>query len=750
MSGINIEHPFFKLAQAVEAMENDDPAVAERAGTKAQKWRQIIGGIFSGDITVGSRQPTSAPKWVTLDVMNGGFATGDFKAGGPFQEHELLLRERLGLSDKNLRENLNVYFLTEAGLAELNLANEEGSFEISTPEEGALLCVAFFLKNNQTAQASEILNVITPFFDRLRFFPRSCLPNKEQGFFVHRRNVGELIQALNRVETSTDILRQIETIRVWLPIYDACISHFISAFDLDFSCFEESKFTFAARLPEDTVFSESWREQLHALLNDFEHKKTEHTLCRKPYKRNAMLRQIFQLADDFRKSEFLYDFTFRCRLEHLLSCFLQKYGLPSASRHQAFRVQQRQQIDTLLYKEVARKLVKALQVLDMNNGIENVSAFGDVPNYFDRKLKLSLSAPIDVLIEKKVITSGDILAELYPQITSHILSGAIEDSTARRLYSDLYKAFRDRRSLLLLNYESQIRSTEVPWIRLLEKQKTESIAFSDAAREAMREVMYQNLQAFPYAIIPNKLLQEIEALSAGAGLDVPIVKEIAADIFMGNFNQTFLRAAEIAATHLKDSLYSQYYEIDFDEILSIADRKKPHRWPKNSRDSGAEYFSTICRTRSIGSGSGVAKNGTILEQQQILTTQNLMPLIVALDLGEACDWIALAQKTLKWVFARQQIKLNDRHSRMIMIKNTAYAWRQMLVYLSLAKSPEVDRFMIEMNTEFRKQKEDFQERFKPAWRGLIAVTQDGERNRGQLFTGWTTEKHFLFEENKDT
>ena len=44
----------------------------------------------AGTIDVGSRTPTRAPAWVTLDVVTGGFATGGYSAGGPLRDVVLL------------------------------------------------------------------------------------------------------------------------------------------------------------------------------------------------------------------------------------------------------------------------------------------------------------------------------------------------------------------------------------------------------------------------------------------------------------------------------------------------------------------------------------------------------------------------------------------------------------------------------------------------------------------------------------
>ncbi|HUE84108.1 MAG TPA: hypothetical protein VMM84_18540 [Pyrinomonadaceae bacterium] len=68
---------------------------------------------------------------------------------------------------------------------------------------------------------------------------------------------------------------------------------------------------------------------------------------------------------------------------------------------------------------------------------------------------------------------------------------------------------------------------------MIDRFRTESLSSRDLSRQALEEVTLLTGTSFPHAIIPNKLLQELRALVKGAGLDIPLVDEVAADIFMG-------------------------------------------------------------------------------------------------------------------------------------------------------------------------------------------------------------------------
>ena len=77
---IGTGYPRFQLIKALRnAWARDD----KRADAKVEKWQQVIEGMFSGALNVGSRTPVlDTPPWVTLEVVTGGFVTGNMLAGG--------------------------------------------------------------------------------------------------------------------------------------------------------------------------------------------------------------------------------------------------------------------------------------------------------------------------------------------------------------------------------------------------------------------------------------------------------------------------------------------------------------------------------------------------------------------------------------------------------------------------------------------------------------------------------------------
>jgi len=328
----------------------------------------------------------------------------------------------------------------------------------------------------------------------------------------------------------------------------------------------------------------------------------------------------------------------------------------------------------------------------------------------------------------------------------------VADPALRRLHAAIYRAFRRRRSLLLVNLQQQVRIGELPWVAVIEGFRAQDEASRRAAHRALTDVSQLALVAFPQTVLPNKLLQEMAALGEAAGLGLPLTEEVAADIFMGRFSPKFLSAAKVAAGALRSSLYARYYGIDCEVLIAMpepvvkAAMKAETRW-----DSKPDALAQLCASRagvSPGSG-GVAANGMVIEQAQILTTHNLAVLFTALDLAErlAPQLPDMARQCFTWVCAQLQIPFEGRHTRLIQIKNSAYAWRQMIFFLSQCGPGEVDAFMGWAKGHLSAQGHEFKRVFAPALSGLAlaaAARPAGKNAPGtRPFVGWSQEKHWL-------
>ena len=173
-------------------------------------------------------------------------------------------------------------------------------------------------------------------------------------------------------------------------------------------------------------------------------------------------------------------------------------------------------------------------------------------------------------------------------------------------------------------------------------------------------------------------------------------------------------------------------------------------------------FAHLCEElagATIGGRWSVARNGMIIEQAQILTTHNLAVLFGELGLRDSMRtrFPKLAQRCFQWVCQRQQMTIDDRRAQLQMMKNTAYAWRQMVFYLSLANSSEVAAFQDWSFSHLGDQQVEFARRFEPVMAGLHVAIKgetfglDGRHvaSGGRRFLGWTLKRHWLLPEEGD-
>jgi hypothetical protein len=779
---VNPGYAGFQLAKAfTTSNEHKDPATRERAQQKILKWLKALRGLLSGQIEVGSRAPVKEiPAWAMLEVLKGGFATGNLHAGGLLLPHERELLKNLDVpASAEPRGVLNTWCLSEEGLRQMRQQLLSRRYDVNVPEEGALLAITWLADNNHTDATQQIIDTLAPFFDRLRFYPVPSNRARTYGSKVFVQTVSDSIEQLKSLKPQTRLLVQQETVQVWTPIYDRMVSLFLETVTGTLPDLrrgnegkplppEKGRFAVEGGWPCQ-IYPQGWQQRARVLLEEIE-------LAGKQHKLSTMPRRAH---DSF---ALLRDYLARCvadprqlngrdvgKIRLILAGSLAKRGTPDSDACRMHRSRQLADVSALSFRDIANALIARLQEYPAEEGIEDVDnimrpliqaeAAGaklpvarPLPPSLQRKIGRALCADVNDLIHRGVITSGEALARVLPQLTAGLCSAGFKDSTVQHLYASIYHAFRRRRSLLLLNLESQIKIDELPWVAALNRFRRSDASAQTTCRNALQDITLLTLTAFPHAIIPNKLLQELRALARGAELDLPLLDELAADIFMGQFSSKFVAAAHIAADVLQGTLYQNYFGIDFATVrrLPILKEVKGVARPPASQDQ----FAQLCTDRAgVGSTGGVARNGMVIEHQQILTSQNLAVLLSGLGITErlADHLPVMAKRCFTWICRRQQMKIIKGHAGLIMLKNTAYAWRQMIFYLSFISKEQLNEFLSWAETHLRAQREPFQSRFRPAFIGLILAAQgislddpSAQSQGAQRFLGWSTQKHWLF------
>jgi hypothetical protein len=770
-----------QLARALTAEQShSDPAEKERASKKIEAWRQVFAGMLAGTLNVGSRTPLSgAPAWATLEVLTGGFASGTLLAGGPLRPHEVARLMQLGHGEETnapaARALLNASYLDESGLGELGALLRSGCYRIEVPEEGALLTVAWLLEHDLGDEARALLSELAPYFNQLRFYPLPAEQPLGSSSLVHVQSVHETIRKLSLLKDADSALRQRAVLTVWNPLLDRLVTLFAETVSGPLPTLAAVGEGGAAMRIEGgwpcEVHPAWWNSRARAWLADYARLRQLHPPCRRlerPGETGTRLRTYLERAQNnlhaLSRGE-VRD------IRRILAQIEAKRGLPGSSRARALRAHQAWLARLPTRQEHAALLRERLQKYSPHEGLPALEpvlapisekeaeqhgylAGRPLRASLRRRLLMCLDAPVEVLVAQGAIASGEILARVTPQLSAQVWAAGLADADLRRLYGAVYQAFRRRRSLLLLNLQSQVRYTELPWVAAGARLRVDDDSTRATARRTLTELVRLALTAFPHAILPNKLLQEVQALCERAGLMVPIVEEIAADIFMGELTAKYLYAAQWAAQLLGGSLYERYYGIPYARVRAM-EPTLPESGGSQAWQSGlaadkssaaksgpplATAFMALCRELAgepAGGHHSVARNGRILEQVQIITTHNLAPLTQALELREELALVLpdLARSCYTFVCHEQQRHSLDHRHRLHMLKNTAYAWRQMVFFVSLLPPAQVQEFLHWAHDHLTHQPQKFRERFSHTLAGLERAVA-GSSPGADLFLGW--------------
>ncbi|MBB4933497.1 hypothetical protein F4561_004317 [Lipingzhangella halophila] len=738
-----------QLAKALEtAASHEDAAARKRAEERGRKWHDVLAGMLDGTLAIGTRTPvTDLPEWVTPEVAHGGFATGRASAGGPLLPHETELARRTGVPAE--RGALFAYHLSEPGLAELNTLLDSGHYRVEAPEEAALLTVAWLLRAGARSRALTLLETLAPFSDRLRFAPRPADAPETDSAVVYRETVGEVRSTVAARPENTRVEAMRETLTVWNPFADEILSHWLETAENG---------RVAARTPE------GWQERGASLLERYETLAEQHTRCtkhRRPKENIAILRAALAEAVAGRTLPPRQ----RGLLQHAVDSMVRRRGQPGSRAHSALRARQSADGARPSHRELARLVAGRLSGLPQQEGTPDTSPFvcpvtadeepgtgvpagTEIPEAIQRVVGRALSGPIDVLVERGTIPSAEVLAALVPRIAATTTTAAYPDEALSTLMAATYRAFRNRRSLLLLNLEHQVRIGELPWVRAVADYREDNDEAREHARATLVRIGEIALSGFPATALPNPLISELTALARAARIDVPLLEELAADIFMGTFSAKFLKAAKLAAHVLDGTLYARYYGIDYPAILAMSAEAPGSRDLPRSNARTAESFADLCRARAGHPRGNVAANGMVIEQAQILTTHNLAALVHPIGVSPNAGWPRLARHCFGAV-CRIAERVPDLRDPLNAIKDAAYAWRHMLFYLSLCDPGAQESFLAWTDEEVRDQPARVAALLAPALAGLRHVAagghvgSDGTDGPGRRLLGWSTTGHWM-------
>ncbi|MEU6478016.1 hypothetical protein ABZ858_14190 [Streptomyces sp. NPDC047017] len=727
-----------------------------RAEARGKRWRAVLAGMASGRLSIGSRTPVDGlPSWVTPEVVRGGFAIGGATAAGPLQAYETEAAVSLGVPAE--RRALFAHCLTEPGLAWLWALLDSGRYEIRVPEEAALLTVAWLVRHGETDAALDLAAELGPFADRLRFLPRPAAgPAPDATAAVHWRTVSEAAAALARRRPDPAVEAQREAHAVWLPFGDELLVHWLRT----------ARDGQVLELAPDA----DWPAHGEALLGRYRLLAAEHTRCakhRNPKENLGILRGALEETVAGRP----LDARRLGLLRHAVRSMVRRRGLPGSAAHTAVRRHQAGQAALPSYHALAQLMLRRLAVLPQDTGVTDVapllgavtgeesretglSAGTAVPPVIRQVVGSALSAPLATLVERGVLPSAEALAALVPPSVATATARAYGDEALRALMAAHYRAFRHRRSLLLLNLEGQVRVEELPWVRAVSAQRSAvpGRTDDDDALAVLRELGELSVRAFPGTVLPDTLVREFGVLERQCDLGAPFVEEPALGIFTGTFSPEFLTAARIAGDLLGGSLYERYYGIDYAAVRDLAVSETGASLNRAHRARTSPGFARLCAERAGAESRNrsVAANGMVIEQAQILTTHNLATLVHRVGIAPRPGWADLARRCFVTV-CRRAARMQRSPRPLHTLLGAAHAWRQSVFYLSLCPPQEQRRVIAGLGEEAARHPARAANRVAPALAGLALVAEGGsfrgdgtaEDGRARRFLGWSIGGHWM-------
>lgn len=755
------------LATADSATEPNAVAGALR---RASKFLQVLLGWRDGSLQPGSRQPIpGVPVWATPEVVRGGFATGALAAGGPLLDHERALLAALGAAGGG-RAEIHAHYLS-TGLGELQQRLQSGCYRVGVAEEAALLIVCWLLQRGHADRARRLLDLLAPWLAQLRFHPLPANTPQPDGTTMRRRTRSQGIAELSTRRSPQPLLRELETLTVWAPFEDRvvqCIAATLSGpwpqIVVDDDGHRVTNRHGTPRVTGGEPFT-TWpagcRERAEALVLEFEQLQAHHTLTRRGRDAGSNLAILMHgLTAATRDQAGARE---RGRVRLVLAQIAEKRGRPDEARHRQLRQRQATVASAPLHTQLAQVLAQRLRAqiaagADPELGVHDIDAMllptragesatvpteATFPPTLQRSVRRLQEASLEALLAAGLVPSAEVLAELAPELAARAVGQATADPALQRVVAATYLAFRRRRSLLLLDLQHQVRFEELPWIGAIAEQCRDS-GGAAAAQRAFDAVLMATLQTFPGTLVPNALLTELGALARAAGHTLPLVEELAADIFQGTFTGKFAAAATAAATLLQGSAYQDYYDIDWAEVSAL---------PTPAAKGAHPAFAALCRRRAGPlPGRGVVGNGMVIEQQQILTTQNLAVLLSACSHRQQ---LVDASAELVAGCTRHLIELvrqmpRERRALLRLAKDLAYGCRQLLFFASLRPRSEFATRCNEVRATVAASPSTARRLLTPVVAGLewiaagrrfAATPAAGEPRR---LLGWSDGQHWLF------
>ncbi|MEV7521407.1 hypothetical protein [Streptomyces sp. NPDC091371] len=553
------------------------------------------------------------------------------------------------------------YCLTDEGRARLRSLLDSGRYELRAPEEAALLTVAWLVRAGDASGAAELVEELRPHAHEVRFAPRPADLPSPGPEAVHHRTVGEAAALLALRGPDEAVEAQREALTVWRPYEDELLAHWLRA-DVD---------------------GPEWRTAGAALLERHRSLAAAHTRCTKhldPKENTSILRRALEEALSGRTP----DPRAAGLLKHALTSMV-------AKRDRA-RPQPGQ--DRPAHHALAALVLRRLSAYPVDRGLPEAEAAAlvgpvtaeeaaksglpagaAIPRAVREVAGSVLDAPVEVLLERGLIPSAEVLAELAPQLIATRYAEGYADAPLRTLMAATYRAAR-RRSMRHWIPAYHVGVAELPWVRAVDRWHRDAPAARDHA--VLAWLAETSLRVFPGAGLPTRLLHVLSELEGRTALPTPIHVDPFADDFSGTASPRLLDAARNAAELLCGTPYERYYGIDYAAVRGMAATNDRKGFTRLCAGRAGRTLLTLQPSPSHWTaGPAPTRDPAVIEQARILTTGNLATLVRDLRIAPEPGWPALARAAF-----------TEAARAGTTAKRSARSWRHLLFHLSLCDADE--------------------------------------------------------------
>ena len=324
--------------------------------------------------------------------------------------------------------------------------------------------VAWLLKHGHNETAREVLAKIGPYVSQLRVLSGPSHLPAILRFAGFRGGCGlSTIGRLRNIKPNAQILAQKEAIEIWTPLYDRVVALFLETI-------EKEPAKLAAGPPA------GWHERARLLLNEVDDAARTASHSRKHTRKKENFAQLISFLRKWVDPRRDRDDKEVKRVRELLGVYVSKRGVPGSqpvapcangnpSNARGQHSMRSRASSSTGSGNIHRR--PALRTLRRWSNPWTTRKRRCRRQSYEKSCAASLE-DVDVLIERGVITSAEMLAPCCRKSHRPCAPPALAIRSSGHFMGEIYRAFRRRRSLLLLDLQSQVRIEELPWVRAIE------------------------------------------------------------------------------------------------------------------------------------------------------------------------------------------------------------------------------------------------------------------------------------------